>query len=105
MEFNTQYGKMPEIVTADAGYGSEDNYLFLVILNTTRASDVLCSQGVTKWRSKQDCQHRTQLKKMDLLIHILDPFLFIKAENQSSQKQHWLVRNYLSIFWEDGWMS
>jgi transposase len=28
-QFNTLYGQMPDTVTADAGYGSEQNYLFL----------------------------------------------------------------------------
>ena len=28
-EFNTLYGQMPEIATADAGYGSEENYEYL----------------------------------------------------------------------------
>jgi hypothetical protein len=28
-QFNTLYGQMPDTVTADAGYGSESNYLFL----------------------------------------------------------------------------
>jgi hypothetical protein len=28
-QFNELYGQMPDTVTADAGYGSEQNYLFL----------------------------------------------------------------------------